>query len=300
MAEATIPVDLRNPGQVFACLGLMEAAALLFGSEDRPADVLGSYAWQPGSTSARFTVGVAGDLDPVQAVLQFLVSAKICSVAPKASSLNTVKWSVVTEQAATDCFPFVPPDSPATLPARLTAQGPGGRECSLRIEHWGDSAVGGRDNVKFWAGAGGYPGVALARDAIQTLKDVSSSFAIVADPLDCEARMSSSFRFDWRRDYVPLDAGFSPNDHTDYAMVGYPLVELLAAIGLQNARPQRMDKLNYRYAVPAATLPLVMARCVLGGQSVGFPCRTFRMRLGWPGKEGQARCILDAQEEFNP
>ncbi len=31
MAEATIPVDLRNPGQVFACLGLMEAAEVLLG-----------------------------------------------------------------------------------------------------------------------------------------------------------------------------------------------------------------------------------------------------------------------------
>jgi hypothetical protein len=26
MAEASIPVDLLNPGQVFACLGFMEAA----------------------------------------------------------------------------------------------------------------------------------------------------------------------------------------------------------------------------------------------------------------------------------
>ena len=29
MATSTIPVDLRNPGQVFACLGLMETAEAL-------------------------------------------------------------------------------------------------------------------------------------------------------------------------------------------------------------------------------------------------------------------------------
>ena len=31
MASSIIPVDLRNPGQVFACLGLMEATEILLG-----------------------------------------------------------------------------------------------------------------------------------------------------------------------------------------------------------------------------------------------------------------------------
>jgi CRISPR-associated protein Csx14 len=84
-------------------------------------------------------------------------------------------------------------------------------------------------------------------------------------------------------------------------MVGYPFVELLAAIGLQNARPARLDPLNklvYRYGVSNAALPTVFARAVLGGESLGFPVRSFQMRLGWPGQEGQARCIIDAQEQL--
>jgi CRISPR-associated protein Csb3 len=32
MSPASIPVDLRNPGQVFACLGLMEMTEILSGS----------------------------------------------------------------------------------------------------------------------------------------------------------------------------------------------------------------------------------------------------------------------------
>jgi CRISPR-associated protein Csx14 len=114
--------------------------------------------------------------------------------------------------------------------------------------------------------------------------------------------MTSSFRFDWRRDYVPLDAGFSLNNHKAFMKtVGYPFVELLAAIGLQNARPQRTNSrgLEYRYAVAKATLPTSFARAVLGGARLGFPIRTFRMRLDWPGQEGQARCIVDAREEEN-
>lgn len=31
MGQAIIPVDLRNPGQVFACLGFLEAADVLCG-----------------------------------------------------------------------------------------------------------------------------------------------------------------------------------------------------------------------------------------------------------------------------
>jgi CRISPR-associated protein Csx14 len=97
-----------------------------------------------------------------------------------------------------------------------------------------------------------------------------------------------------------MEVGFSPNRHTGITMVGYPLVEILAAIGMQNARPDRpnpRDKLTYRYGVSNARLPTVLARAVLGAHSLGFPMRVFRMRLGWPGQEGQARCIIAAEEE---
>jgi CRISPR-associated protein Csx14 len=174
----------------------------------------------------------------------------------------------------------------------------------IAIEYWldGEGSIG-RDNVKLWAGAAGYPGAALARDAIANLHDLGDNvFAEVAgDPFAFAAAMTSSFRFDWRRDYIPLDAGFSPNAHSTIGMVGFPLVELLAAIGLQNARPTRVnprDKLAYLYGVWGASLPTLFARAALGGQSLGFPMRRFRMSLGWPGQEGQARCIIDAQEEY--
>jgi CRISPR-associated protein Csx14 len=113
--------------------------------------------------------------------------------------------------------------------------------------------------------------------------------------------MSSSFRFDWRRDYVPVALGFSLNQQPHIKAVGYPLVELLAAIGLEHGRPVRVDprnKLDYRYAAWTEPLPPTLARCALGSPSpFVFPLRRFRMRLDWPGQEGQARCIVDAYEE---
>jgi CRISPR-associated protein Csb3 len=291
MAEATIPVDLRNPGQVFACLGFMEGAEILCG----PCE--GGFNHRGRETATSFTFAVASADNPVARVLGFLAGAEAVAAAPPRSGLSTAKWGVETATRIDPVFPGPVPASPATLPVYLAAQGK-----IVPIEHWLDSDDTGRDNVKFWAGASGYPGAALARDALSQVKALGDKAlaAAAADPFAVSAPQSSSFRFDWRRDYVPMEVGFSPNKHSSMTMIGYPLVEILAAIGMQHARPQRPDRRNklvYRYGVSNARLPTVFARAVLGAQSVGFPMRVFQMRLGWPGQEGQARCIIDADEE---
>jgi CRISPR-associated protein Csb3 len=289
MAEASIPVDLLNPGQVFACLGLMEAIEILCGACEARFE---SHGLQ---SNAKFVLRLEGARNPITEVLQFLLQAKAKAVAPVGSDLSTQRWDVETLRSRDTTFPSSESDSPAALPTLLTDG-----THFIPVEHWADGS--GRDTVKFWAGAAGYPGAALARDALALVRDLGdNAFAVaIADPFNVSAPQSSSFRFDWRRDYIPIDAGFSPNEHGDVEMVGYPFVELLAAIGLQNARPARIDprnKLAYRYGVSSAILPTVLARAVLGCESLGFPVRIFRMRLGWPGQEGQARCIVDAQEE---
>lgn len=292
MPITSIPVDLRNPGQVFACLGLMEMAEIFCG----PCE--GRFAYEGTETQTAFTLSVAGTADPVAGALSFLARAEAKAIVPKGSRLSTTKWGVESIEQDDEEFPSPEPDSPAALPIILTDG-----KTTIPIEHWSDGSSSGRDNVKFWAGAGGYPGAALARDALQIVHALGDNVlgAAAADPFSLSAPQSSSFRFDWRRDYIPLEAGFSPNEHSTIKMVGYPLVELLAAIGLQHARPDRpdrRDKLSYRYGVSNAELPILFARAVLGAQNLGFPLRMFRMRLGWPGQEGQARCIIDAQEEF--
>jgi len=289
MAEASIPVDLLNPGQVFACLGFMEAAEILCGRS------AGRFEYQGRDVAARFVISADGPQYPVSEVLHFLARAEVKSVAPLGSGLSTEKAKIETVQSEGSIFPSAVPESSATLPIMLTD-----KEHLIPIDHWADGSD--RDNVKFWAGMAGYPGAALARDALSLVRDLGDNAlaAAVADPFDVMAPQSSTFRFDWRHDYIPLDTGFSLNAHSGMTSVGYPFVELLAAIGMQNARPARVnprDKLAYRYGVSSAMLPTVFARAVLGGESLGFPIRLFRMRLGWPGQEGQARCIVDAQEE---
>jgi CRISPR-associated protein Csx14 len=293
MATATIPVDLSNPGQVFACLGFMEAAEILCGLCE------GGFTCKASETDATFTLAVEGPDDPVVVALRFVAAAEAKAIAPQGSTLSTAKWGVETIVVG-DAFPCPEPDTPAALPIILTD----GTK-TIPVDHWSDGGASGRDNVKFWAGSGGYPGAALARDALVMVGALGGNAlsAAAGDPFSVSAPQSSSFRFDWRRDYIPLDAGFSPNAHGAMEMIGFPLVELFAAIGLQNARPDRpdrRDKLAYRYGISEATLPTAFVRAILGTQSLGFPIRTFRMRLGWPGQEGQARCIIDTQEEFAP
>jgi CRISPR-associated protein Csx14 len=181
----------------------------------------------------------------------------------------------------------------------------------LTIDHWGDSTR--RDAVKFWGGAAGYPGAALARDALDLVRKHCVNSA--SDPFNLSAGQSSSFRLDWRRDYIPIDAGFSLNSHKGRILpVGFPLVEILAAIGLSNARPKRLHVLEYRYGAIGfeghALEPSnerwfydpTLVRAALGGSDLPFGrnrLRIFRMHLGWPAKEGQARAITTVTEETN-
>jgi CRISPR-associated protein Csx14 len=295
MAEATIPVDLRNPGQVFACLGLMEAAEILCG----PCE--GGFDYRGLEIGTSFTLAVTGEDDPVATTVAFLAEAQVIALAPTERLVPKAQWNVRTKICQGSIYPGPLPDSPAALPIVLRV---GDNE--LPIDHWLDDEAAGRDNVKFWAGAQGKPGAAFATDILAPLRRVGENARsqILVDPFAFEAPLTGGFRFDWRRDYIALDAGFSPNDHKSgsgqITMVGYPLVEILAAIGMQHSRPQRPDRRNklvYRYGVSNARLPTMFARAVLGARGIGFPMRIFQMRLGWPGQEGQARCIIDAEEE---
>jgi CRISPR-associated protein Csb3 len=57
MAPFSIPVDLFNPGQVFACLGFLEAAEVLLG------DAKGGFDWSE-EVNVRFHLRTKGKESP--------------------------------------------------------------------------------------------------------------------------------------------------------------------------------------------------------------------------------------------
>ena len=295
MSEVAIPVDLYNPGQVFACLGFMEAAEILLG------DAEGGFDWRNGE-DIRFVLRAAGDPDPFLTVLRFLHSAKVEAIAPAESDLRAKEPGIETVTEAEGIYSCPKPDSPSALPCRLTDVSGN----SVSISHW--IAGTGLDNIKFWAGMAGYSGSALVRDLLQPVKGWSENQlqAVAADPfgnrdLDAASHLqSSNLRFDYRGGTIPFDAGFSTNAHGQYMMLGFPLVDVLAAIGLENARParpERGNKLAYVYNVWPVALPPILARAALGGAVVGFTPQTYRIELGWPGQENQARAIKTVKKE---
>lgn len=303
MATTSIPVDVLNPGQVFACLGLMELSEELLGGTSA------GFDWREPD-DVRFVLRADGDDDPVAAALRFVVGAQVSTLAPYGSSLDTESWGMPT-RTLTGGSPFPAPLPPkvATLPAVLMLG-----ERTVTIASWADVSPPGylttkRDNVKFWAGAQGKPGASFVRDALDLAR--LNIEGVLADPFNFAAPQGGSLRFDWRRDYIALDIGFSLNEHKpSMRSCGYPLVEVLAAIGLTHARPHRVKKLLYRYAIAGRDeydhpegnelLPPTLLRAVLGGAALPFPTRTFTMQLNWPGKKGQARCITTVSEEMTP
>jgi CRISPR-associated protein Csx14 len=161
VAEASIPVDLLNPGQVFACIGFAEISDELLG------DAEGVFDWSDAS-DVRFRLRASGEGSPIVRALEFLEKASAVAVAP-AGSASAGSWidSWGPKPMSLDRgqgYSFPDPRSPATLVCVLSDG-----EYAITVDHWGDAT--NRDNMKFWAGARGYPGAALARDALELISN---------------------------------------------------------------------------------------------------------------------------------
>lgn len=307
MSGASIPVDLSSPGQVFACLGFMEAAEILCGT------CFGHFVRPEDETVDRFEMWIDDNAgaDPVDTTIRFFLGADVKIIVPDRVPYDPKSWKVPAlypEKLTQDTEEIIgvgkrifPGPTPKSDICQALIEDTEHRQ--ILIDHWADGSS--RDQVKFWAGAAGMPGAAIAARLLDIIKSKTPKdpSGLIADPFSFAAPVSSGFRFDWRRDTTAIDAGFSLDTQTSIRAVGYPLVELLAAIGLQHARPHKINRLEYRYGVWTEPLPTMLARAVLGAQPLALPkggYRQFHMTLDWPGQEGQARRIKDCQEDFEP
>lgn len=262
MAEATIPVDLFNPGQVFACLGFVEAAEVLMG----PAR--GRFFWE-GDESA-FTVSVAGPENPVERVLDFLSVAQPEKVLPlqgQAFPCNPMKNGKAR--------------NPAEFAISLRTENQ-----SLEVTSWLD--LPGLEEFKLFAGqqnaetiyrklldGEGKSGVSGYRKIFSEVSEEMGS-----DPLNSVAPMASRFGYDARGGQDALRAGFSL-DEQNYPTACSHVVELLAPVGLNHARPERLDAYRIRYSVVDDALPASLLRVSLSGANpTRARLRSFTTHLG--------------------
>jgi CRISPR-associated protein Csx14 len=300
MGQSSIPVDLFNPGQVFACLGFMEAAEVICG------DAEGGFDWT-NEVEARFELRAAGTTSPVDAVLDFLINARRERFAPKGYADPPSKGQGKKEgrkQTAGDraddatgddelrlieTFPAPEADHLA-LPVRFERN-----PHVLDVSHWCDASS--RDSFKLFAGQ--QRSSAIAQQMVAGMKKLwkERRWELTGDPLGLTAPLGgSSFKFDARKAWTPIDAGYSP-DKQAYGVEASPVVEMLAAIGLEHARPDEFETRDVRYGVWNGLLPPVLARPALGGARVGIPIRIFRFTLDLAGKN---KVVTFAREETRP
>lgn len=304
MAESSIPVDLLNPGQVFACLGFMEAADVLLGS------CQGGFDWT--RPVAEFSLRAIGDRNPFEVVLEFLAEARIEAVAPKGwEPPRSQKRSRKSEQAPTqgdesesgedealqeesllrsDTFPCRPfGKDEDKLAMKLPVQLSRGNK-RINLSHWADGSS--RTDFKLYAGNRSAFSIAekmLLGVRAKGKRGKSGEFKnlgiahlwrairerLVAAPFGELVPLGGRFNLDANGAWTALDSGYSL-DEQEHDIEASPVVELLAAVGLENARPVDLPGRGARYAAWRGLLPLSLARVAIAG-TAGIaelcPCR---------------------------
>lgn len=272
MTEESIPVDLFNPGQVFACMGFLEAAEVLCG------DAEGGFDWGTPS-DVRFRLRAEGVANPFETVLEFLAEAKVeeCS-----DTTGDIKF-----------FP-IPQGNKMALPVllRSNSQNP------VCLDHWTDGS--NRNNFKLYAGNRSAYSIVCAmlsgaheKFGVTTLWERHKS-GLLEHPFDVTTPLGGSFNFDPRGTWTAIDVGYSP-DTQKHGVEASPVVEILAAWGLQHARPQEHEKRQILYGAWTGLVTPMLARPALAGIDVAVPLRRFKFLL-----DGQYNKVVTfAQEEIS-
>ncbi len=293
MKTASIPVDLFNPGQVFACLGILETAGALFGD-----DAEGGFDWTTGGTTT-FTLSADAAHDPIKEILAFIRDADVSAVSPKREILER-------DGGATSFAPGVHPCKitddkgkvrAALLPIRLSK---GDRE--LLIDSWTDFDSG-RELLQLWTATNGNSAfVRFSKLHAAYKAALSTAASPEVAPFSLSAPVAANFRLELRRNWTAINLGFSPDkinkgSCVPIELITYPAVELLAAIGLNHARPSRITKLEWGYSAWSVPLPPPVARVALSGDCLQEVCRRFRMVLEEPNDGGDLS-IANSYEEL--
>lgn len=250
-ANITIPVDLTNPGQFFACCGLLELADRLWPG----AEVAGSFTL-PRFERSRFGIFANSEFE-VAEIVKALLDCSRTSVHP--------------------FRPIMGSDGKPVKDAKKTKPVMVGEPVALRLSWWLDELAGRQTRFKTWSAHKTAEG--LISDMAQALCTEEITDSTI---LHSRIGMTSRLGLDTRSSWNTLDEGFSPNDQ-NLPVDTYPATELLAAIGLETFRPESSVD-GYVYACWTTPMPTIVARAVASG-SVDIQGTTrYRFDIGARGK----------------
>jgi hypothetical protein len=243
-----VNVDPTNPGQFFACCGLLELADRLWNG----ADVLGAFS------SNCFHLLVGSQERTLKQLFERFVAAEVQQFDEQ-------------DNAASPLYLGDP------FELRL--------DWWKRVETPDKKIVdlGGGEQLKPWAGKQFGPLIFRLMKGDCAHIDLQSPLddpRAVYDIKDGKAKKKaiSPFYFDARREETSLDIGFSP-DEQDMSVMAYPAVESLALVGLQRFRPKVDESGRIRsflYTAWADPLSPAVAMAAVSGMVPVRSCGTFR------------------------
>lgn len=248
-----VNVDPSNPGQFFACCGLLELSDRLYG------DCCGRFEYEQFQLH-----GSALPASPDVVIADLM---QIPEFAPEITKKIAIGGS-----------------KSKLIPISITVgdQGP------LRLDWWRDESkppskksaneTCSSSKLKTWA-ANQSPQQIIYDRLLPALRKLNAH----ANLFHARIPIAGRFGFDPIAASVPLDAGWSPDSH-DIPVATSPAVEMLAAIGLQRFRPQSHSTLKrmFLYATWTEFLPPSIAAAACAG---AFPEMTskFQFSLGSRG-----------------
>jgi CRISPR-associated protein Csx14 len=242
MHELKVPFDPRNPGQFYACCGLIELLELA-----------------TKSTTSKFVID---SRRPHFAELIVKSESELdmsCVIdAVRHATYRTFKRETAEKEAEKDSI------APAVVSIF-------GREFIL--DWWLDEFHEKATSFKCWAGQ------------MTTQKLISEMPKLVSESdlsFTSSAFTSTRFGVDPRSAWVALDLGYSPNEQGEESRT-YPVVELLAAFGLEGFRPAGKRNSGFEYSLWLSELPLAIARTAAARPWDGLAATRFKFELGERG-----------------
>ncbi|HAB14910.1 MAG TPA: type I-U CRISPR-associated protein Cas8c [Verrucomicrobiota bacterium] len=254
MSEPTptirIRVDVTNPGQFFACCGLLELAARSSGK------ATGRFRHSGSETSFHLTVGDAGAVDALFeqiAACQVSSTLSLEEIARLRTLLNTKK-SLLTPEVEREKSKL----SEKWGCERITL-----KPFGLVIDWWLDE-YSGSSVLKTWAGKQFVTDIIEGN--LKALRTKQFRAFPVVNLLSYETDDGSlPFYFDAAigGHSSSLDVGFSLDALSVRGRIK-PAIEFLAFVGLQRFRPAR-DEDIFRYRTWEQDMPPILAAAVSGG-----------------------------------
>jgi CRISPR-associated protein Csx14 len=264
-ADISLDVDLRNPGQFFACCGVLELASRLWpGSE-------GWFDRQKRRPSFHIAT-YSGHNDPLGNIARSL-----CEPEELVALADDHDAQTQADRKPVMIVPF-----------------------DLRLDWWLDSYLGeNKSELKIWAGQQTPErNINGLRESWRKIIARSPSGLASQDLFVQQWPMTGRFGFDPAASWEALDIGFSP-DEQGVAVQTSPSTEILAAIGLQRCRPTAVENKRRRFAyrIWADPLEIAVVPAAIAGAGRALAIYEFPvvMRNSQYGSFGWAKSLEDRQ-----